>query len=83
MLGLFIAVAIGFVRARGEDAGAYLIMMAFFYSAPALFLPRVTVTIRDLWVRSRGASHRSQCADRPGFLRQHNKQDWLLVDGSH
>lgn len=46
MLGLFIAVAIGFVRARGEDAGAYLIMMAFFYSA--LFLPRVTVTIQDV-----------------------------------
>lgn len=46
MLGLFVAVAVGFLRARGEDAGMYLVMMALFYSV--LFLPRVTVTIEDV-----------------------------------
>ncbi len=46
MLGLFVAVAVGFLRARGEDAGMYLVMMAIFYSV--LFIPRVTVTIQDV-----------------------------------
>ena len=45
MLGLLIAIAVGFVRARGEDAGMYLIVMALFYGT--LFVPRVTVTIED------------------------------------
>jgi hypothetical protein len=43
MIGLMIAIAYGFVRARGEDAGAYLVMIALFYGM--LFTPRVTVTI--------------------------------------
>lgn len=46
MLGLFVAITVGFLRARGEDAGMYLIMMAIFYST--LFIPRVTVTIQDV-----------------------------------
>ena len=46
MLGLFLAVTLGFVRARGEDAAQYLIMVAIFYST--LFVPRVTVTIEEV-----------------------------------
>ncbi len=45
MLGLFMAVCYGFVRARGEDAAHYLVMVAMFYST--LFVPRVTVQIED------------------------------------
>lgn len=45
ILGLFIAVGYGFLRARGEDAAMYLIMMAIFYTT--LFIPRVTVTIEE------------------------------------
>ena len=45
MLGLFLAVTLGFVRARGEDAAQYLIMVAIFYST--LFVPRVTVIIEE------------------------------------
>ena len=45
ILGLFMAIAYGFVKARGEEAGHYLVMMAIFYSC--LFTPRVTVTIED------------------------------------
>lgn len=45
MLGLFLAVTYGFVKARGEDAGYYLLMVAIFYST--LFVPRVTVTIEE------------------------------------
>ena len=40
-----LAVTMGLIRARGEDAGMYLIMMALFYSI--LFVPRVTVTIEE------------------------------------
>ena len=46
MLGLFIAVTLGFVKARGEDAAQYLIMVAIFYSV--LFVPRVSVTIEEV-----------------------------------
>ena len=45
ILGLFIAIAYGFVRARGEEAGQYVLLMAIFYST--LFVPRVTVTIEE------------------------------------
>ncbi|MBK7424603.1 MAG: conjugal transfer protein TraG N-terminal domain-containing protein [Propionivibrio sp.] len=45
MIGLILSVTMGLVRARGEDAGMYLIMMALFYSI--LFVPRVTVTIEE------------------------------------
>lgn len=45
MIGLMIAIVAGIARARGEDAGMYVVMMALFYSI--LFTPRVTVTIED------------------------------------
>ncbi len=45
MIGMFMAVTYGFVKARGEDAAQYLIMVAIFYST--LFVPRVTVTIEE------------------------------------
>lgn len=45
LLGLIMAVLYGFLRARGEDAAYYLIMVALFYST--LFVPRVTVQIED------------------------------------
>lgn len=45
LLGTFMAVCYGFLRARGEDAAHYLIMVAIFYTT--LFVPRVTVTIED------------------------------------
>lgn len=45
MLGMFMAMAYGFLRARGEDAAHYLLMVAIFYSV--LFVPRVTVTIEE------------------------------------
>jgi conjugal transfer mating pair stabilization protein TraG len=45
MMGLLMAVCYGFVRARGEDAGQYLLMVALFYST--LFVPRVTVSIEE------------------------------------
>lgn len=46
ILGLFIAVAAGFVRARGEEAVYYIIIMAMFYGA--LFLPKRDVVIQDM-----------------------------------
>lgn len=46
MLGLFLAVTAAFVKARGEEAAQYLIMMAIFYST--LFVPRVSVTIQEM-----------------------------------
>jgi conjugal transfer mating pair stabilization protein TraG len=45
MLGIFVAMAMGFAKARGEDAAQYMIMVALFYSA--LLVPRVTVTVED------------------------------------
>lgn len=45
ILGMFMAVCYGFLRARGEDAAHYLVMVAIFYST--LFVPRVTVQIED------------------------------------
>lgn len=45
MIGLFMAVTYGFCKARGEEAGMYLIMVAIFYAT--LFTPRVTVTVED------------------------------------
>lgn len=45
MLGIFVATATGFAKARGEDAAHYVIMVAIFYST--LLVPRVTVTIQD------------------------------------
>lgn len=45
LLGTFLAVCYGFLRARGEDAAHYLLMVAVFYTT--LFIPRVTVTIED------------------------------------
>lgn len=45
LIGLLVAVTYGFVRARGEDAAAYLIIIAIWYVG--LFLPKVTVTIED------------------------------------
>ncbi len=45
LIGLFIAVTYGFVRARGEDAAAYLIIVAIWYVG--LFVPKVNVTIED------------------------------------
>lgn len=45
VLGLFIATAYGFLRARGEEAAHYLVMMAIFYAT--LFTPRVSVTVED------------------------------------
>ena len=45
MIGLLMAVCYGFARARGEDAGQYLLMVALFYST--LFVPRVSVSIEE------------------------------------
>ena len=45
LLGMFMSVCYGFLRARGEDAAHYLLMVAIFYST--LFIPRVTVVIED------------------------------------
>lgn len=45
MLGMFMAITYGFVKARGEDSAHYMIMVAIFYST--LFVPRVTVTIEE------------------------------------
>ena len=45
MLGIFIAFGYGFLRARGDEAGHYLLMVAIFYST--LFVPRVTVYIEE------------------------------------
>lgn len=45
IIGLFLSATYGFLRARGEDAAHYLIMMALFYST--LFVPRVSVTIEE------------------------------------
>ncbi|TXH92288.1 conjugal transfer protein TraG N-terminal domain-containing protein [Thauera aminoaromatica] len=45
LIGLFVAVTYGFVRARGEDAAAYLVVIAIWYVG--LFVPKVTVTIED------------------------------------
>lgn len=45
MIGLFMAVTYGFCKARGEEAGMYLVMVAIFYAT--LFTPRVTVTVED------------------------------------
>ena len=45
LLGTFMSVCYGFLRARGEEAGHYLLMVAIFYTT--LFIPRVTVTIED------------------------------------
>ena len=45
LLGSFMAVCYGFLRARGEDAAHYMLMVAIFYTT--LFIPRVTVTIED------------------------------------
>jgi len=46
LMGLFIAVCYGFLRARAEEAGVYLLAIALFYGG--LFLPRVTVNIQDM-----------------------------------
>ena len=45
MLGIFIVFGYGFMRARGEEAGHYLLMVALFYST--LFVPRATVYIEE------------------------------------
>ena len=45
VLGLFLAVTYGLVRARGEEAGMYLLMVAVFYST--LLVPRVTVQVQE------------------------------------
>lgn len=45
LLGTFMAVCYGFLRARGEDAAHYMLMVAIFYTT--LFVPRVSVTIED------------------------------------
>lgn len=45
LLGMFMSVCYGFLRARGEDAAHYLLMVAIFYST--LFIPRVSVTIEE------------------------------------
>lgn len=45
LLGTFMAVCYGFLRARGEDAAHYMLMVAIFYTT--LFIPRVSVTIED------------------------------------
>ena len=45
LIGLFVAVTYGFVRARGEDAAAYLVVILIWYVG--LFVPKVTVTIED------------------------------------
>lgn len=45
VIGLFVAIIYGFVRARAEDAGMYLVTMAIFYSV--LLIPRVEVTIEE------------------------------------
>lgn len=45
LLGSFMAVCYGFLRARGEDAAHYMLMVAIFYTT--LFIPRVSVTIED------------------------------------
>ena len=45
IMGMFMAMCYGFLRARGEDAAHYLVMVAIFYST--LFVPRVTVQIED------------------------------------
>lgn len=45
LLGTFMSVCYGFLRARGEDAAHYMLMVAIFYTT--LFIPRVTVTIED------------------------------------
>ena len=45
MIGIFLAVTLGFVKARGEESAQYLIMVAIFYTT--LFVPRVNVTIEE------------------------------------
>src|ERR1700687_3804820 len=52
VFGVFIAVTAGIGWARGEDAGAYVIMMALFYSV--LFIPRATVTINEVGLGAGG-----------------------------
>lgn len=46
ILGLFIAVTAGFVKARGEEAVYYVIILVIFYGA--LFLPKRDVVIQDM-----------------------------------
>ena len=46
ILGLFIAVTAGFVKARGEEAAYYVIVLVLFYGA--LFLPKRDVVIQDM-----------------------------------
>lgn len=43
VMGLMMAIALGYARARGEDAAHYMIMLALWYSM--LFTPRVPLTI--------------------------------------
>jgi hypothetical protein len=60
ILGIFIAVGSGYVKARGESAAIYVLMLALFYYG--LFIPRVTVTIQD---QSDGAGAPVQVANVP------------------
>ena len=60
ILGIFIAVGGGYVKARGESAAIYVLMLALFYYG--LFIPRVTVTIQD---ESSGAGAPVQVANVP------------------
>lgn len=46
ILGLFVAVATTFVKARGEEAAIYMIMLAVWYGG--LFLPKKDVVIIDV-----------------------------------
>lgn len=43
VMGLMMAIALGYARSRGEDAAHYMIMLALWYSM--LFTPRVPLTI--------------------------------------
>ncbi len=46
IFGLFVAVATTFVKARGEDAAIYMLMLAIWYVG--LFLPKKDVVIQDV-----------------------------------
>jgi conjugal transfer mating pair stabilization protein TraG len=46
IIGVFMACCIGFVRARGEDAGVYVVALALFYGG--LFIPRASVMIEEV-----------------------------------
>lgn len=46
IFGLFVAVATTFVKARGEDAAIYILMLAVWYVG--LFLPKKDVVVQDI-----------------------------------